>query len=83
MSRLGIADVQVVVEEHGATYRRYGDRAVLHAQLVDGLGQVLVDQPVTAAGAVVSGVALQPLTVGVPLESFVEDAAHVIPPQRR
>ena len=43
------------------------------------VGQVLVDQPVTAAWAVVGRVALEPLTVSVSLELLVEDA-HAAPP---
>ena len=66
---LGVADVEVVVEEDRAADRRDRDRAVLQPELVDRLGQVLVDQAVAAAGAVVGGVGLEPLAVRVALEA--------------
>jgi hypothetical protein len=78
VGRLGVAHVEVVVHEHRAADGRHGDGAVLDAELVDGLGEVLVDQAVTAPGAVVGGVALQPLAVGVALEA--REDAHETPP---
>ncbi len=50
-----VAHVEVVVQEHGAADRRDGDRAVLDAQLLDGLGEELVGEAVAAARAVVGG----------------------------
>ena len=50
---LDVADVEVVVGEDRAADRADQHRAVLHAELVDGLGQQLVDDAVAAAGAVV------------------------------
>jgi len=73
---LRVADVHVVVEEDRAADRRDGDGAVLHAQLVDRLGEVLVNEAVAAAGAVMGGVGLQALAAGVALELVVEDVAH-------
>ena len=79
---LGVADVEVVVEEDAAADRRDRDRAVLDAELVDRLGQVLVDEAVAAARAVVGRLALEALAVGVALEALVEDAwcSYAAPP---
>ncbi len=51
-------------------------------ELVDRLGDVLVDQAVATTRAVVGGVALEALAVAVALEALVEDAAHVSLPAR-
>ena len=50
---LDVADVEVVVREDRAADGADQNGAVLDAELVDGLGQQLVDDAVAAAGAVV------------------------------
>ena len=76
---LGVADVEVVVEEDAAADRRDGDRPVLDAQLLDGLGEVLVGEPVPAAGAVVGALPLEAAAVVVALEALVEDVHRRTP----
>ncbi len=74
--RLGVADVEVVVHEDRAADRRDEDGAVLNPELVDGLGEVLLGQPVPAAGAVCRGVGVDALAVTVTLELAVEDRSR-------
>ncbi len=51
MRGLHIAHVEVVIGENAAADRAHHDRAVLHAQVVDGLCDHLVHDAVAAAGA--------------------------------
>ena len=62
----------VVVKENGATDGRNSHGPVLNSKLGDDLGQVLVDQTVPAAGAVVGGSAFEPLSVRVSVKVPVE-----------
>ncbi len=52
---LAAVDLEVVVREHGASHGRHEDGRFADAQLVDALGEQLVDDPVAASGAVVVG----------------------------
>ena len=70
--RLGVADVQIVVQKYAASHRRDGDGAVLDLQFLDRFSDEIMGDAVSAAGAVVGRMPLQPGTVGMPLEIPIE-----------
>jgi hypothetical protein len=50
---LYVAGIEVVVAKHRAPYRRYQHGPVLQPEVVQGFGNELMDNAVTAAGTVV------------------------------